>query len=247
MQPKKAADTFLNHQFGWSPFINDLSKFYTTFQNAAAIKSQLTHDNGRYVRRRVVLDDKTESKVISSGVGMGVEPLGDLVGTLFTTGVQPRWQIIEETHDFVSAVGSFKYYRPEFDASLPDYNSAWNTIQRQVDMYGLRISPSNVYRATPWTWLVDWCTDFGNVIDAFDDMVLDSVAAQYLYVMRHTTKVQTFYQTLPFWDGAITASWPIKTDGKVRRGASTPYGFGLTWNLLTPRQLAILAALKITH
>jgi hypothetical protein len=247
MQPNRVADNFLNHQFGWVPFVNDLSKFYTTFQNAAKAKSQLTHDNNRSVRRRVTLEDQTSKVTLSSGTGMGVEPLGDLVGTLLCTGVQPTWQHVEENHSTVSAVGCFKYYRPEFDETLPDYNSAWTGIKRDLTLYGLRVSPSNIYRATPWTWLIDWATDFGDNIIAFDDMVLDSVAFQYLYLMRRVQKTQTFLQTLPFWDGTQTMSWPVNYDGKVRRGASTPYGFGLTWNLLTPRQLAILAALKITR
>lgn len=178
---------------------------------------------------------------------MQVEPVGYLVQSLFAENRGPTWELREIRHSYVSAVGSYKYYRPEFDDSLPDYNSAWNTISRELTIYGFRLTPSNIYRATPWTWLVDWFTDFGSVVDRITDIAIDAVAAQYLYVMRHEATEQVLTQILPFKSGDVSVSWSVKWDEKVRKAASSPYGFGLTWNLLSPRQLAILAALKITH
>jgi len=247
MQPKKIADDFLNHQFGWTPFIGDLRKFYSTFHKAAAMKARLRANNDKWITRRATLADETTEELVSSGTGMEVEPLGEIIGKLFTTGSSPRWEIWDEKHSVVTAVGNYKYYRPEFDANLPDYNSAWNTIQREITLYGARISPSNVYRAVPWTWLIDWCADIGGVIDAMDDIAIDALAARYLYVMRHEYTVRKFTQLLPFVDGTLSLTWDLKTDAKVRKPASTPYGFGLSWNLLSPRQLAILASLGITR
>jgi len=247
MSPHRVADNFLNHQFGWVPFVSDLGKFYMTFQNSAAIKARLTAQNDKYIRRRVVLEDKQTDRIIASGGGMQVEPVGYLVQALFAPGQGPTWELRERTHSYVSAVGSYKYYSPQFDDSLPDYNSAWNNVVRDLTIYGARLSPSNVYRATPWTWLLDWFTDFSTNIDAFTDIAIDAVAARYLYVSKHVATEQILTQTLPFRDGAVQASWSIKWDEKVRNGASTPYGFGLSWNLLSPGQLAILAALKITR
>jgi hypothetical protein len=178
---------------------------------------------------------------------MQVEPVGYLVQSLFTPGVNPTWEIRMREHSYVTAVGSYKYYRPEFDDSLPDYNSAWNSINRDLTIFGLRVTPSNIYRATPWTWLADWVTDFSTNIDAMTDIAIDAVAARYLYVTRHQATEQILTQTLPFKDGTISAPWSISWNEKARNGASTPYGFGLSWNLLSPRQLAILAALGITR
>lgn len=247
MTPHSVADNFLNHQFGWVPFVSDLRKFNTTFRNSAAIKARLTANNDKWTRRRVTLDDTWTERVVESGIGMQVEPVGYLVQSLFQPGVNPTWEIKMREHSYVSAVGSYKYYRPEFDSSLPDYDSAWNNICRDLTIYGARLSPSNVYRATPWTWLIDWFTDFSTNIDAFSDIAVDAVAARYLYVTRHQYTEQILTQTLPFKDGTVSVSWAINWSEKVRNGASTPYGFGLSWNLLSPGQLAILAALKITR
>jgi hypothetical protein len=178
---------------------------------------------------------------------MQVEPVGYLTQALFEPGVNPTWSLRERKHSYVTAVGSYKYYRPEFDASLPDYNSSWNSVKRYLTIYGARITPSTVYRATPWTWLADWMSDFSGNIDAMTDIAIDAIAARYLYVSVQSATEQVLVQNLPFRNGTISAEWSLKWTEKVRNGASTPYGFGLSWNLLSPRQLAILAALKITR
>jgi hypothetical protein len=92
---------------------------------------------------------------------------------------------------------------------------------------------------------VDWFSDFGDNIDTMTDIIQDSVAARYLFVMKHSSREQVFTQTLPFHDGVVSLAWSAKMEGKIRKQASTPYGFGLSWNLLSPTQIAILAALKI--
>jgi len=247
MRPKRVADDFLNHQFGWVPFIGDLRKFSQTFDDFHAIKAKLISNNDKWIRRRVVLDDSWTEREVSRGTGMGVEPLGYLVQALFVPGSSPTWSLVERKHNYVTAVGSYKYYRPEFDRTLPDFDSAWNTVNRYLTIYGVRVTPSTIYRATPWTWLADWMTDFGTNIDAFTDIAVDAVAARYLYVSSHTETEQILTQTLPFRSGTISASWSLKWTEKVRNGANTPYGFGLSWNLLSPRQLAILASLGITR
>lgn len=247
MKRDRIADDFLNHQFGWLPFVNDMRKFYSTYQNASAAKAQLTARNDKWTRRRVLLDRSTNRTVLYQGPGMQVVPAGDIIGTLFRTGSSPYYDITQEIESNVNAVGSYRYYRPEFDASMPDYNSAWNSVQRDLTLYGVRVTPSNVYNATPWTWLVDWFTGFGDNVDKMSAIISDGLVAKYLYVMRHVTTRVTLKQRLPFWNGDVTLEWSYNVDAKVRREAPGPYGFGLSWQNLSPRQLAILAALKITH
>lgn len=248
MQPKNVADHFLNHQFGWIPFLSDLQKFSSTFQHCHALKSRMTSENGQWVKRRAtLLDDYQETKLAAS-TGMQVEPAGDWVSTLFTIGSTPTWETWERKASIITTSGSFRYYRPEFDGSIPDYDSAWNSIQRELTLYGARISPSNVYRAVPWTWLIDWFTDFGSVVDRFTDIVQDSIAANYLFLMRHDYREVVMKQMLPMaTTGPITLNFNRITDVKIRRESDSPFGFGLSWNSLSPRQLAILSALKISR
>lgn len=246
LAPKAASEHFLNHSFGWVPFINDLQKFHSVYQNAAAIKSRMTSENNRWiVRRATLLNDYQETK-IGANSGMAVEPAGDYVSILMNG--SPSWEVWERKASLVTTCGSFKYYRPEFDDSLPDYGSAWNTIQRQLTMYGARINPSNVYKAVPWTWLIDWFTDFGSVVDRINDIAEDAITSKYLFLMRHDYREVVLKQVLPFKSvGSMTIEFSRVTDVKIRRESDSPYGFGLTWNGLSPRQLAILAALGVSR
>lgn len=246
LAPKGAADHFLNHQFGWVPFISDMSKFIQTYQNAAAIKSRLTNENNRWITRRATLLNSFQETKLAGDFGMRVEPAGDHVNILLDS--PPSWEVWERKASLITTSGSFKYYRPEFDDSLPDYGSVMNTIQRQLTMYGARLSPSNIYKAVPWSWAIDWFTDFGSVIDRATDWGLDGIVSKYLFLMRHDYREVVLKQVLPFkTGGSVTLEFSRVTDVKIRRESDSPYGFGLTWNSLTPRQLAILAALGVSR
>jgi hypothetical protein len=115
-------------------------------------------------------------------------------------------------------------------------------------MSGLRVSPSNIYKAIPWTWCIDWMTHFGDNITAIDDMLLDQIAYKYLYLMHHHLETTTLKQYLPLKTGGnITLEWTRVNECKQRAVGLSPYGFDLSWSNLTPRQLAILAAIGLTR
>jgi len=247
MQPKKVADTFLNEQFGWVPMIKDIRDINHVYQNQAKIKSQMTNENNRWIRRKATLLDDYQETKLAGEPGMRVSPAGDFISIMFRDGAAPHWELWEKKSSYITTSGSFRYYRPEFDATIPDNSSAWNEVQRQMTMYGLRISPSNVWRATPWTWLIDWFTDFGSVMDRITDWALDSIACRYLFLMRHDIRTVTLKQVLPMRGGDVIVSWDRLVDAKIRRGSDSPYGFGLSWSGLTARQLAILSALRISR
>jgi len=243
MQPKKLADQFLNHQFGWSPFLGDLRRFDNVIQNAHSLNSQLTRNNGQAIRRRVTLGSGSTSRVILGGNGVVLGP--GLANDYFSG--TPTWQTIELEEFETYAVGRFRYYRPEFDSANPDYLSAWNVAMRQMTLYGLRPSPSNIYKATPWTWAVDWVSNFGDHIDYLTDIALDSISCSYFYVMHHRKVTRRFIQTLPFISGMKTLQFDRVIESKQRQEGAGPYGFSLTWDQLTPRQIAIAGALGISR
>jgi len=243
MRPKNVADHFLNHQFGWTPFLSDVRRFVDVFQNTARLKSQMTSRNGRWIRRRVTLKDDSVYELLNQGLGKPISP--SMVPEYFNT--PPSWTLSQTVKTKINAVGRFKYYRPEFDANLPDYSSVWNSAKRQLDLYGLRISPSNVYRAIPWTWAADWISNLGTHVDYLTDIAMDSVACQYFYVMQHRITERKLNIRLPFYTGLKILEYSRIVETKERQVGAGPYGFSLSWDNLTPRQGAIAAALAITR
>jgi len=254
MTPTKAADHFINHQFGWAPFVSDINSFYDAFSRMDEHITRLSRNNGQFTRRSVPVFKGTTVTKIGSGTGTKVFPNSSFdYDTRWNTGVSwfigsgATWELYDILTDNCVATGKFRYYRPEFDYANPEYSSVMNTLRRRAAILGLRVNPSNIYKATPWTWAIDWVSNVGKHIDFLNDTLVDSVACEYCYVTRHTIRVRRFIQKLPFASGTLTLQFDRIVDTKQREGARSPYGFGLTLDNLTPRQIAITAALGISR
>jgi hypothetical protein len=251
MQPKKAADHFLNHQFGWVPFISDIRKFYNAFDRADEHIEKLSRENGQWIRRkRLMYENSTSPVTLGAGWGVKLFPNSSFDSPFapwFPPGSPAEWKVTEEIQTKVYSVGRWRYYRPEFDRTDPKYHGIINDLKRQMTLYGMRISPSNIYKATPWSWAIDWVSNFGDQIDRANSALVDSVACQYLYVMQHQQRVRKFYQTLPFTSGTVSLEFTRVIETKQRREGLSPYGFSLSLANLTPRQIAIAGALGISR
>jgi hypothetical protein len=252
MYPKFAANQFINQEFGWAPFLGDLKSFYTTYLDASQIIKKITDENGKWVRKSVKVVKDVDSRVIlehqepynSVSYAIPCFPVG-FPADFFTN--PPSWGIVEETSLSIHASGKFRFYRPEFDMTLPDYSSAWNQVMRYVKIYGLEVSPYHIWQATPWTWLVDWVTNLGSMIQRLSDTLEDQVAAQYFYITAVKTVKRTLTVKLPFTSGLKTLAFTRSYRAQQRVSADSPYGFRTSWDSLSPERIAILGALGITR
>jgi len=254
LHPRSVSDHFLNHRFGWAPFVGDLIKFHDVFQNSERYIDDITHRNGKWSRRVSVLEETESDSLVSTGAINGCFPninafpwnMGRNV-LIGGNNSSHHWSIREEKRNRVWAVGRFTYYRPEFDSNLLDYTSQWNDLQRRLTIFGARLSPSNLYRSTPWTWLADWFTNTGRIIDIANDWALDAVACKYMYVMQHTVRRLVLRLMVNYWKVPLHLEWYRYLDTAQRAVAKTPYSFGLLPGGLSAQQVAILAALGISR
>jgi hemolysin-activating ACP:hemolysin acyltransferase len=255
MHPKSVADSFLNHHFGWVPFIKDLRQFHDVFQNSEKYIDQISRDNNRWIKRvRVMETTEKETLVSKGGITGAVSPwIGappwNMCRSQNVPGIgntMANWTISEQLQTRVWAMGQFRYYRPEFDLSNPDYSSQWNDLQRRLLLYGARISPSNVWKSTPWTWLIDWFSNIGDHIDLVNDIAIDGIVSKYMYVMRHSVRRFILRSTMYYWQSSLTLDWIRYVETKQRQRAWTPYGFNLFGKDLSAKQWAILGALGIS-
>jgi hypothetical protein len=158
----------------------------------------------------------------------------------------PSWKLYETTRLSVRASGKFRFYRPEFDITLPDYSSAWNKAMRYIKIYGAEVSPWHVWQSVPWTWLADWVSNLGNYVERLSDTYEDQVAAAYFFITAKKHIERRLEISLPFASGLKTLSFKKSFSSTQRVSADSPYGFNLTWENLTPKRLAILSALGIS-
>jgi len=246
MAPKKVGDHFLNHQFGWVPFVSDVEKAITIAQNSREIISKMSRENGKDIRRRRTLVTDSSEFLARKDGGWFMEPAGDTIGGLIGDGEAFR-ELWVQQDVVVTSSGSFRYYRPEFDLGDSHYWDALNQMKRHLTIHGARINPSFVYNATPWTWLINWFSNAGDHVDQITDWGSDGLAAKYLYVMAHTKSLVKFKQFCPWKSGPARYELHRVIDIKQRVSASSPYGFSLSWGDLTSRQLAILGALGLSR
>lgn len=241
---KKAADHWLNHQFGWMPFVSDLRRFYRTWFNADRVIRQLVEQNGQWQRRfGTVLTDQDQSVVYDRSIGSAMgHSLLPALGDPYYPDPNPgygRETLTRVTSQRVWFVGRFRYYIPNIQSV--QWKKA--AVQR---LFGLELTPSLVWELTPWSWLVDWFTNVGDVLDNISNPGLaENLAAKYAYVMGETRcelDLTVRLNTI----SPVTAIFNYSLSRKVRMEAN-PFGFGLTWEGLTPKQWSILGALGITR
>lgn len=246
MSPKKAADHFLNHEFGWLPFLSDLGKFKSAFDNTASYMSRMGHGNGKWKVYRRTLVDETDWTTIHEGEDWVVNPENHFITSHLCEGRPPKLKVTEKRQTLITSSGAFKWYKPEHDMTSAGYNNPLAALGRQMTMYGARISPSNVWRSTPWTWLIDWGLNIGRNVDRITEYLQDGVECKYLYVMAHDIRVLRFEQTLYISGRPITLTYDRVIEIKQRQAISNPFGIGPQGNF-GPLRLAILAALGVSR
>lgn len=234
--PKKLADHWLNIQFGWKPFLSDMAKLYNFQKKLAAKYRYLVNANGKWKKRGGKITSQNDTVYASWSPSAHYTPG---LSSAFTSygSARARTRVYNTTKLDVWFEGSFRFWIPD----LGSYDE-WKTDY--ISHLGLNISPSLVYNLTPWTWLIDWFTNLGDVIDNYSTQT-GQCAAKYAYVMGHSqrfTKVDSF---LPFAGQDLMATWEFPIERKQRVEAN-PFGFGLNWDSLTPVQWSILGALGLS-
>lgn len=255
MHPRSVADNFLNHEFGWAPFIGDLVKLFDLYDNATKYIADTIVFNNTWMRRKSVLEKSETITELGKISGSATMPSSsdfrfqNLLKDFSFNGVTTKGSctINERKTTRVWAVGSFKYYRPEFDSSLEGFDSDWTRVRQLLTIYGLRVNPTLLWKITPWTWAVDWFTHVGDFIEHHDEFVNDGIVSRYLYIMKQTERYVTKTSVLNAWSGPRTFQWQRQLEKKQRKVADSPYGFDLTWSNLSARQWAILGAIGITR
>lgn len=243
---RSAGGEYLNSEFGWKPLLNDIRSVSFAAANAHRILSQYERDAGRVVRRRYEFPVvRTESTSIISGYDGRIRAPTD--GGLIDFSV-PRPQLCKTTRTYKRTwfSGAFTYH-------LPTGYKSRNRLERMAakagPLLGLDLTPDTLWNLQPWTWAVDWFSNMGDVVSNLSDWATDGLVLRYGYIMEHQYSSDTYYLDGPsrYKPKGIHPSPVVAWKEIKRRQKATPFGFGATWDGLTPRQLAIAAALGLTR
>jgi hypothetical protein len=147
------------------------------------------------------------------------------------------------------------WFEAEYLNFLPLSGADYDSVKERADyaryVLGLNMSPHFLWELAPWSWAVDWVTNFGDILQSVSENLTDGLVMKDAFVMHHFSQESWLECYTPYMsgDGTIARFTPTKSYSLAetkKRFASVPYfGFGSVGEL-TPRQLSILAALGIS-
>jgi hypothetical protein len=242
---KKGGSEYLNVQFGWMPIVREIRGFANAVRKADQVLAQYERDAGRLVRRtyRFPLEREQSESVwkpsvsartpfMDGSTGTYAYPLGDAI-------------LRRETRRETWFSGAFTYHLP----SGYDSRKTMERIALEAKVvFGATPSPETIWNLAPWSWAVDWFSNTGAVISNLQDYATSGLVMRYGYVMEKSTTKYTYTLTKSGRNNPRVGMQPLilVRETKVRRKAN-PFGFGLTWDGLSPFQMSIAAALGITR
>jgi hypothetical protein len=237
---------FLNYVFGIAPTISDIQDLLKAVSHTSKTVQQYQRDSGRNVRRRLSLPP-SESVVSTASVPIPVNNGYNYLAGWDDMPITPgSINLTETTTVRTWFSGAYAYH-------LSDDKSLMGRFQRYVQqanhLLGTRITWDTIYNLTPWSWLLDWVTDTGDIIANASYLGSDGLVLRYGYLMNHV-KYRAVY-SMPagaLMNGAKTG--PISNTRLLEskeRIRATPYGFGLNVSGFSAKQWAILGALGLTR
>lgn len=234
---KRTADQWVNINFGWVPFLNDLSDFYKLTSKLNSRYQQLQRDNNKWVRRGGTVSSNSASSLIRSdtgtvGIWPGVQALSQ------NTSCYSRNYVLKQSQN-VWFSARFKYHLPK--------NETWRWAKSMLMLYGMVPSPALVWELTPWSWLADWVSNFGDVTEWLSSMLFEDLCAKYAYVMGTTQNCVDCTCTGQDGHGQEISVKAYALQERKQRVPATSFGFGLTSSDFSARQWSILGALGLSR
>lgn len=245
---------YLNVRFGWEPFIKELQDSVRTLQHTSELIAQFERDSGRPVKRHfrfpneVVESSETDVEQFGSNFAFFTSQANDIWFNSNAKGQAPS-QLVRKQH-----VYRHVYFKGQFVYSAHKGNTFLDRIdeyeQKANVLLGTRVTPEVLWNLAPWSWLLDWWLNIGDILSNASYLSTDGLVMKYGYLMAKHTSSRTYY--IPGDDYAFTGGGSLGTVSATftrvtkERFRATPYGFGLSAGSFTPYQWAILGALGLT-
>jgi hypothetical protein len=244
---RAAGSEFLNAEFGWLPLVDEVKNVRDSARHSRDILKQYHKDEGKNVRRGFSFPESRSSSTNTiTGYRAQVGGSSNIATSFFADSkATPVLTVTVETVTKQWFSGAFTY-------ATPSYGDSYDRMLRygaDADhLFGITITPDVLWELTPWSWAVDWFSNAGMVINNATQIGLYGLVMRYGYMMTERVTTATYSLNESGLLGSKSPPPPatITEVSKSRIGAN-PFGFGVSWEGLSPTQLAITAALGITR
>lgn len=232
---------YLNVEFGWKPFVSDITKFADSVVRSEKIIAQHRKDHGKRVKRSYSFPVEKE---IVYGTPWQTTPLPALASGFYldNTGEQ---QTITTTTTKTWFNGCFTYFIPVGDSQLAEIR---RFEQEANKLLGTRLTPDTLWNLSPWSWAADWVSNIGDIIHNASAFMNDGLVMHYGYIMRNVRMEELItHSGVTFSNGGSSGTLSMRRFREYKqRYSATPYGFGLNIDTFSTRQQSIIGALGVT-
>ncbi|DAD51981.1 maturation protein, partial [ssRNA phage Gerhypos.1_25] len=229
---RSAGGEYLNLQFGLMPTVSDLQKLFQLLMSPRA-NDFIRHNLDEEFRVRKVLD-KGESTVNTNLTG--------------TSEMYTLYQYLSRNDKVTStrtqsyriwSSCTFKYYQ------VHQLQNLISDLEKQLGM-GVIPTAIDFWNLIPWSWFVDWFTNFNDVVTNLSYLGRSGLHLQRGYIMGTFKDEEVLRHTGTINGVPYDTVGTISYERKYRVRAS-PFGFGLTWKEFNAFQTSILGALTISR
>lgn len=241
---KAASGEYLNAVFGWLPLVSDMKDTAQSILDGNTILENYSNASGTWVHREFEFAPLESVKEFIAGNTIPTYAGGASLGNEFNNGVKPVTCVrVSKTRRWFS--GAFTYHAASANDSLQSCLGLNTSAEK---LFGVSLTPDLVWELVPWSWAIDWFSNAQSIVHNISSFELAGLVMPYAYIMEETSIVDT-YTMPPDTVRNRTVHLPpcTFTHTVKRRREANPFGFGLRWDGLSPTQLAITAALGITH
>jgi hypothetical protein len=266
---RNAAGEHLNVMFGIVPVVSDIVGVVKILRQSNKIVEQWLKNDGRKIRRRRTWDASTPAVRYDRSYSGPFVLMNALVPDYFSDEKKVAFYTASsfdivggslessvQTNIQYSFASSFEYHLSKLLPDYPDWlkemlygSSSDEQIARamlEFHQFGLDpktvISLDTVWNTLPFSWLLDWFVNLGDLVSNFTAFQQHGLQLDYGYMSCFVERRFTaLYQVTSY--GSVINGLSSLTSQYHRRIRATPFGFGSTFDGLSPTQTSILAAL----
>lgn len=222
VNPATIPNGYLAYQFGWAPLVSDLMKLLNLQQSIEERKRYLKRlERGSRVKR-TLFNGELSRTLVNDGY--------------LLAGVTADEEITEYLKVWFSA-------NAKLEISLEDADLAEDSKIRSI-LLGLQPSGSTLWNAVPWSWLIDYFYNVGDVIEAQRGWLPFRVTR--MCIMYYTVK-RSLLKRLRVDDGLSFSDSGMVTESKQRSVHANPTPMLAYDPFLSVSQVGILSSLVVAR
>ena len=231
---RQIASEWLNTQFGWVPFLGTVVDFIKAMNNLNKRITWLQRNNRKWIRRGGPVDTTESERILAKFLKPSL--IRPSVSSVFKD--RGTVTVTERVTKSVWFSAYMKYY-------IPNIKIWYGETKLLKLIMGLEITPALLWELVPFSWLIDWGANVGDVLANWRDNFEYNLVSRNAFIMGKTQNDVVITTDRTLGSHVNHGEWIYRFSRQQREEAS-PFGFGVRFQDLSAWRVSILAALGIT-